>query len=93
MVDPDVMKEYLRDAFMDGALDLGGDRKFLEGFIRIFAGEMESIIAIDHATYLSRKERAEMLKLARPTRECASHFEAWRARISGPSRKPDLSSS
>lgn len=87
MTDPDVVKEYLRDAFMEGALDLGRDRKFLAGFVRIFAGEMESIIAIDHAIYLTREEQSELMKLAQPTRECANQFETWRARIHRPARK------
>lgn len=88
MADPDFMKEYLRDAFMNGALDLGRDRKYLEGFVRMFAGEMEAIIAVEQAAYLEDTEQIELLKIARPSRESADHYRAWNARILRPARKP-----
>lgn len=43
MINAEVIKEFLRDAYNEGAFDLGVDRKFLEGFLRIFAGEQEAI--------------------------------------------------
>lgn len=42
MKDSDLLKEFIRDAYNADALDLGTDRKFLEDFIRIFAGEQEA---------------------------------------------------
>ncbi|AYM14312.1 hypothetical protein AGR1B_pAt30144 [Agrobacterium fabacearum S56] len=41
MINSEVIKEFLRDAYNKGAPDLGVDRKFLEGFLRIFAGEQK----------------------------------------------------
>lgn len=81
MTDSEIHKEYLRDAFMAGALDLGADQKFLEGFIRIFAGEMEALIAVDHASYLEPDERRKLLTLAQPTQKSFDHLRAWKDRI------------
>ena len=77
----ELAKEFLRDAFMTGALDLGSDRKFLEGFLRIFAGEMEALIAINQARYLGREGQLELLPLAEPSAEAFSHYKTWAARI------------
>jgi len=87
MADPDFMKEYLRDAFMDSALDLGRSRKYLEGFVRMFAGEMEAIIAVEQATYIDKVDQIELLKIAKPSAESAVHYQAWNDRILRPARK------
>lgn len=79
--DAELIKEYLRDAFMDGALDLGRARKFLEGFLRIFAGEMEAIIALQHATYLEPEEATRLAKIAKNTKQSVDHFSVWAGRI------------
>lgn len=83
MADAEFMKEYLRRAFHEGALDLGRDRETLEGFLRIFAGEMETIIAIDHAGfYLSEEEQKNLIKIAIPTARSVREYRAWADRIS-----------
>ncbi|WP_112157615.1 hypothetical protein [Rhizobium sp. SJZ105] len=56
-------------------------RKFLEGFLRIFAGEHEAIQAVAYASYLDEDEQAALLPLARITPESASHYHAWHRRI------------
>ncbi|WCA73024.1 hypothetical protein G6L97_27050 (plasmid) [Agrobacterium tumefaciens] len=81
MINAEVIKEFLRDAYNEGALDLGVDRKFLEGFIRIFAGEQEAIQAIAFASYLDDDEQAALFPLAKITPESASHYHAWLRRI------------
>lgn len=73
-------KEFLRRAFHEGWIDLGAvDR--LEGFCRIFAGEMEATIAIENASWLSRDEVRRLLLLAEPTPESVSHHRAWAGRV------------
>ncbi|MEM8801093.1 MAG: hypothetical protein AAGF55_01010 [Pseudomonadota bacterium] len=77
----DVAKELMRDAFMEGALDLGRDDKFLEGFIRLFAGEMEALIAIEHAFYLTEEEAKRLIPLARPNKTSLAALQSWKDRI------------
>jgi len=77
MADPDVMKEILREAYMAGALDLGVDSKFLDGFVRIFAGEMEAILAVSHASYLELADAQKLMDLASPNAESVRHFKAF----------------
>lgn len=82
MSDPEFMKEYLRRAFREGALDLGRDRETLEGFLRIFSGEMETIIAIDHAgVYLSEDEQRELVEIGKPTAQAVREYRAWLNRV------------
>lgn len=81
MADPELAKEFLRDAFNKGALDLGADRKFLEGFIRLFAGELEALIAVQSATYLEPEEQRKLVDLAEPTKESLAHLRRWLERI------------
>lgn len=76
-MDAEFQKEYLRRAFHEGALDLGRDQETLEGFLRIFSGEMEALIAIDHACQLSDAERLRLLEIAQPNAESAAHHRAW----------------
>lgn len=85
MGDPELMREFIRDAFHDGALDLGAgpDRKYLEGFVRLFAGEMDALIAVQHATYLDDDVRARLLEIAGPSDDSVRHFKAWHDRAIG----------
>jgi hypothetical protein len=64
MINSEVIKEFLRDAYNKGAPDLCVDRKFLEGFLRIFAGEQEALQAVAFASYLDEDEQAALLPLA-----------------------------
>lgn len=48
MSDYNVAREFLRDRFMDGTLDVSGSYETLRNFVVIFSGEMEAIIAIQH---------------------------------------------
>ncbi len=77
----DVAKELMRDAFMDGALDLGRDRKYLKGFIQIFAGDMEALIAIEQSFHLSDSEAKALLPLARPNKQSLAALQVWKDRI------------
>jgi hypothetical protein len=86
MADAEFMKEFIRKNWKAGTLDLSGDRADLEGFLRIFQGEMEATIAIDHAIYLSDEEKLELLKIAKPTKESVAHHRAWLNRIHQPQR-------
>ena len=72
------MKEYLRRAFETGALDLGYDREMLVGFLRIFSGEMEATIALEHAFDLEEGERQSLIKIAAPTDQSRSEHRAWK---------------
>ena len=76
----EIAREFIRDAFMCGALDLSGDDKMLKGFISIFAGEMEAIIALTQADHLSDDERSAMLELADPNPDSVTAFQTWRER-------------
>lgn len=40
--DAEVAKEYLRDAFHSGALDVTSSYMQVRGFVQIFAGEMDA---------------------------------------------------
>lgn len=70
-------KEFIANAFMKGWLDLGDGYGAVKAFCEIMAGEMEALIAIEHAGWLSEKEKAELLKIAKPTRESCSELERW----------------
>ena len=79
----ELLREYLRDAFHSGALDLGRDRKFLEGFVRIFAGEMEAVIAVSQALYLEKSEALRLAKLAYTKPHVMQEYLTWRDRVLG----------
>ena len=81
MTDAELLKEFIRDAYNSAALDLGVDQKFLEGSVRIFAGEMEAILAVQNATYLEADDQRKLLDMASLTPESAKHYVAWRDRI------------
>ena len=82
----DVAKELLRDAFMEGAFDVGRERKYLDGFIQLFAGEMESLIAIEQASYLTEDEAKALIPMAKPNRQSLAALKAWKDRIHAPTR-------
>ena len=77
----EVAKEYLRNAFHDGALDITGSVENVRGFVQIFAGEMEAIIAISQCHFLTNAEVTDLMKIARPTPRTMKHYRAWLARI------------
>lgn len=83
MPDPDVTKEYCAMPSWMAHWTSGATENFWKGS-SAFPGEMESIIAIDQAIWLTQKEKSDLMKLARPTRESADHFYAWQDRILGP---------
>jgi hypothetical protein len=85
--DGEVAKEFLRNCFHDGSLDLG-DRKRLESFLRIFAGEMEAVIALEQASaWLEESAVVALVPVARPSRETFSEHAAWKSRILNPKRR------
>ncbi|MNE93108.1 hypothetical protein D3C80_1909120 [compost metagenome] len=71
-------------AYNAGALELGTERTFLEGFVRIFAGEQEAIQAIVFAPYLEEDDQQVLLLLAQITTESASQYRAWVHRFNSP---------
>ncbi|MGM4891307.1 hypothetical protein [Tardiphaga sp. 839_C3_N1_4] len=77
----EVAKEYLRNAFQSGALDVTGSFEAVKGFVQIFAGEMDALIAISHCLYLEDDERKALLVIAKPTDESVRHYKAWLERV------------
>lgn len=77
----EVAKEYLRDAFHSGALDITGSYMQVRGFVQIFAGEMDALIAIAQCHFLEQHEIDRLMKVAKPTPEAAKHYRAWLERI------------
>lgn len=75
-----IEKEFIRDAFHSGMLDLGNIKTF-ERFCQIFAGELESIIAIQHARWLHDEDYeddlARLVSIAKPTEEGILAYERW----------------
>lgn len=76
-------KEFIREAFMSGALDVGRDRKTMKSFIEIMAGEMECIIAIQNAFYLSDEEKLELIKAAQLSTDQVREYRAWHDMVMG----------
>jgi hypothetical protein len=77
----EVAKEYLRDAFHSGALDVTSSYESVRGFVHIFAGEMDALVAISHCRFLTADEVASLMKIAKPTDESLRHYRAWFERI------------
>ena len=77
----DLAKEYLRDRYNDGTLDVTGSYLSLRGFVQIFAGEMEALTAIHNAEFMLEHEDdsdakfEELLNFAQPTAESKRHFD------------------
>jgi len=76
----EVAKEYLRDAFHSGALDITGSYEAVRGFVQIFAGEVDALIAIGLCRFLEPSQIDELMTLARPNTESAEHYRRWRKR-------------
>ena len=76
----ELAREYLRDQFHAGTLDVTSSFEQIRGFVQIFAGEMEALIAIDHATFLDDSQRRRLIKVAAATEETVKHYRAWVAR-------------
>lgn len=73
----ELAKEYLRDAFMSGAMDVTGSFEQVRGFVQIFAGEMDALVAISHCRFLEPAEVEALMKIAAPTKESARQYKAW----------------
>ena len=83
--DNEVAREYLRNAFMDGALCVNGSAEALEGFVRIFAGEMEALIAVEQNADLFLEEHPIewWVEIAQPSGDSVRHLKSWKDRIHG----------
>ena len=80
----EVAREYLREAFHKGTLDITASFEDVRGFVHIFAGEMDALIAINNCAFLSREEVEALMKVAAPTKRTVRQFQIWRERaISG----------
>jgi len=77
----EVAKEYLRDAFQSGALDITGSYEMVRGFVQIFAGEMDALMAISHCNFLEPAQIDELMRIARPNPDSVRHYQAWLAKI------------
>jgi hypothetical protein len=77
----EVAKEYLRNAFHSGALDITGSFDAVRGFVQIFAGEMDALVAIGNCRFLNQEEVAALMKIASPTEEAARHYHLWLERL------------
>lgn len=73
----EVPKEYLRNAFHSGALDVTGSFEMVRGFVQIFAGEMDALVAISQCRFLDKTQIDFLMKLAKPTSESAGHYLTW----------------
>lgn len=73
----EVAKEFLRDAFHKGTLDITDSFESVRGFVQIFAGEMDALVAIQHCNFLTPAEIQQLTKLAAPTERTVSQFENW----------------
>lgn len=74
-------KEFLRDQFHAGTLDVSSSVEQIRGFCQVFAGEMEALIAIDHAYFLTVDEKVALIDVAAPTKETLAHYRAWLDRV------------
>ena len=79
----ELAKEFLRDQFHSGTLDVTSSFEQIAGFCQIFAGEMEALIAIDHATFLTTQKKKKLIAIAAPTKETVKHYKAWLDRALG----------
>lgn len=73
----EVAKEYLRNAFQSGALDVTGSYESVRGFVQIFAGEMDALVAISHCGFLTKDQISELMNVAAPSAEATRHYRAW----------------
>lgn len=73
----EITREYLRDAFMSGALDVTGSFEQIRGFVQIFAGEMEALIAIHNSRCFDDSQHRRLLRLAAPTETTIKQFRVW----------------
>lgn len=73
----EIAKEYLRNAFHSGALDITGTYEAVQGFVQIFAGEVDAMIAISQCTFLTRQEVRQLMAIAKPTDVTVRHLKAW----------------
>ena len=71
-------KEFIRECFMDGSLDLG-DFERLKRFCQIFSGEFEAIIALSHITWLDDEpeKMKQLVAIANPSMESVDEHARW----------------
>lgn len=81
MYEAEVPKEFLRDAFQSGALDITGSFETVRNFVRIFRGEMDALVAINQCTFLTDKQVRELMVIAAPTAEVREQYSHWIERI------------
>lgn len=68
----EVAKEYLREAFHSGALDITGSYESVRGFVQIFAGEMDALVAIAKPTTESTHHYRMWLERITGRRRCGA---------------------
>lgn len=82
-------KEFIRWAFMEGALDVGRGFETIKAFVDIMSGEMEALVAIEHSAWLEPEQVTELIAIAKPTRDSLRELKAWKDGIKrGRKRRP-----
>lgn len=71
----EVAKEYLRNVFNTGALDVTRDFETVRGFVQIMAGEAEALFAIHHCTFLTAEQIDALVRLAIPDGDAVRQFK------------------
>ncbi len=73
----EVPKEYLREAFQRGWLDVTNSYQSIRGFVEIFTGELDALVAISQCHFLEPAQIDALMKIAAPPRHVANQFAAW----------------
>ncbi len=79
MNETDSAREYLRAAFMAGRLDLTDSYERLLGFVKIFKGEPEAVIAITESPFLTDYQFKKLKEIAAVTTGTQFKLQNWQA--------------
>lgn len=82
MTDPEYTKDFLRRMHNEGLLDLSASLEDLETFVRIFAGDIQALVAIQNSSLIETPEDLEkVLRVAKPTAETTSALKDWNRQV------------
>ena len=82
--DLDAHREFIRQGVNGGWIDLG-DAERMRAFIRLFAGTVDAIVALETSLWLGREPDllAELWLMAEPTPETLQQYKRWRTDVVG----------